>query len=774
MQGNQPVYDYSGNFLGNPISGKIGIGSGGFATYDDLVQSLIDKVYEFKLVDDISFSFLINAVSLIIGSIAGLIGGALFGSLGAITSLSLGTILSIDKLKSYIGATVSGKAQNLFMAARDTFNSLASSALMGGVFNSASAGPLPYPNPCRLTGLGLDNGVLTLDYIGPQNNFQFPMPCKADWPGGPLNPGTLANIDHIIVLTMENRSFDHMLGYLSLPYEKGGMNRTDVDGLKGGEFNICNGRTIKPFRFPYGDTIFSPGPSNSFEPTARAVNGGRMDGFAQVHADENGNTLAHRVMGYHSYDNVPTYDALAREFAICHRWFASFPGETFPNRYFELTGRPNIDPWGKWDYATDNVIPFLFTDTIFDHLSEQGVSWKYFEHSPCQLRLFERHTFDYQNVVKFDDPKYGFAHLALSGGLPSVTFIDPHFKDYPPNSFCDEPPSDIRNSQKFIDDLVGIVRASPNWEKTLLIITYDEHGGFYDHVPPPAAAQVSPELPKTTGLRVPTFVVSPWVKRGTVFGHDSTVINPDPPANENELIRRAIFNDSLHFDHTSILKTIARRFLSKNPPYMGAMYAAAHDLSEVLSTELQKNTDQFLPFVPYTLDYEHTKMNLDIHNGDRSLHALLQTSTANVLNLLDSQKFRFEDAGDGYVYIRTFAGLFVTVIFSGKPVILPGNAAPVYHVEQNLKFPFGSVGSKDPTLQKWKLVAGNNVAAFNTGFVVYSAAFPNLVLQAGISAAAAVGSAVILSMPTPSTNRLVKPNQWNITSPLIPNNVVIK
>ena len=138
------------------------------------------------------------------------------------------------------------------------------------------------------------------------------------------------------------------------------------------------------------------------------------------------------------------------------------------------------------------------------------------------VAAFERHTFDHQNVVSYNDPEYGFAHLALSGGLPSVTFIDPHFKDFPPNSFCDEPPSDIRNSQKFIDDLVGIVRASPNWEKTLLIITYDEHGGFYDHVPPPAAAQVSPELPKTTGLRVPTFVVSPWIKRGSVFGHDSS------------------------------------------------------------------------------------------------------------------------------------------------------------------------------------------------------------------------------------------------------------
>lgn len=772
-QGNQPSFNYNGIFLGKQISGTIGPGSGGFASYDDLVQSLINQVYEFKIDDDVSFSLFINVVALIIGAIAGLIGGALLGPLGALTSLSLGTILSLDKLKSYLGDTISGMAQNKFMGARDTLNSLASSVLMGGVVNSANSGPLPYPNPCRLTGLAFNNGQLTLDYIGPQNSFQFPPPCKADWSGGALNPGTLANIDHIIVLTMENRSFDHMLGYLSLPFEKGGMNRTDVDGLKGGEFNLCNGRTVKPFRFPYGDTIFSPGPSNSFEPTAIAVNGGRMDGFAQVHADEYGNTVGHRVMGYHSYDNVPTYDALAREFAICHRWFCSFPGETFPNRYFELTGRPNIDPWGLWDFATDNVIPFLFTDTIFDHLTEQGVSWRYFEHSPCQLRLFERHTFDGENVVSYTDPEFGFAALALAGGLPSVSFIDPHFKDFPPNSFCDEPPSDIRNSQKFIDDLVGFVRASPKWEKTLLIITYDEHGGFYDHVAPPDAAKVSPELPRTTGLRVPTFVISPWIKRGSVFGHDGKVIKPNGPENANEVRGPVMPNDSLHFDHTSILKTIVRRFLSKNPPYMGARYAAAHDLSEVLSTEMEKSADQFLPFVPYTLSYENTKMNLDVPGGDRSLHVLLNTSPANALNIPDFQKFKFEDAGDGFVYIRTFAELFVTVVFSGKPVIHPINATPAYPVEQNLKFPVGSVGRRDPALQKWKFVPANVITTINTGFVVHSAAFPNLVLQVEAGAAGAALTKVIVSAPTPPSNSLAKPNQWIVTSPLIPSNVVV-
>jgi hypothetical protein len=238
--------------------------------------------------------------------------------------------------------------------------------------------------------------------------------------------------------------------------------------------------------------------------------------------------------------------------------------------------------------------------------------------------------------------------------------------------------------------------------------------------------------------------------------------------------------ESLHFDHTSILKTIVRRFLSQNPPYMGARYAAAHDLSEVLSSEMETSTDQFLPFVPYTLEYENTKMNLNVRNvdglpdGDRSLHVLLNTSPANSLDIPDWQKFKFEDAGDGFVFIRTFAGLFVTVVFSGKPVHHLPDVAPVYAVEQNLKFPFGAVGSRDPDLQKWKFVPANNVVAFNTGFVVHSAAFPDLVLQVNSGAAGAVPTSVILSTPTPPANRFAKPNQWNVTSPLISNNIVVR
>ena len=120
----------------------------------------------------------------------------------------------------------------------------------------------------------------------------------------------------------------------------------------------------------------------------------------------------------HTAGNVPTYDSLARDFTICHRWFAPHPGPTFPNRFYELTGRPNIDPWGAWEYTNSSPLRPVLTDTIFDLLTEREVSWTYFEHFYTFLRFFERHTFDSQNVVSYNDPERGFLALAKSGKLP--------------------------------------------------------------------------------------------------------------------------------------------------------------------------------------------------------------------------------------------------------------------------------------------------------------------------------------------------------------------
>ena len=458
-------------------------------------------------------------------------------------------------------------------------------------------------------------------------------------------------------------------------------------------------------------------------------------------------------MGYHTADNVPTYDSLARDFAICHRWFAAHPGPTFPNRYYELTGRPNVDNWGAWEYENSSPLVPVLTDTIFEHLDEHRVTWNNFEHFYSFLRFFERHTFDADKVVSFDDPLQGFATLARAGSLPSVSFIEPHYVDYPPDSFCDEAPSDIRNSQKFIRSLVETVVASPNWSKTLLIITYDEHGGFYDHVPPVNAVPVAPGMLQTTGVRVPCFVISPWVKSGSVIG-----------------------SDALHFDHTSILKTIARRFMSDNPPYMGARYAAAHDLSEVLETQMQPGP--FRPFIPYTLVYGVSKMCLAVQNGSMAIGAALVQASPNGRDA--AQSFRFEDAGNGFFYIRTLAGLYVTVD-SRTDVIVVGPVGPV-GLKQDRKYTADAGGSgaggslgvdtHNPDLQRWRF-GSSSISVLNANdFSISCAAFPHQLLQPS-GGGTASGVPIVLGDPASTHLPMSIPNAWTVTSPLLPQTGVL-
>jgi hypothetical protein len=615
---------------------------------------------------------------------------------------------------------------------RDSINAKATSFLIGHVIASGNAELVPYPYPSELTDVKVQNGVLSLAFNYPQMRFRNVAP--SDWPATTA-PGALESIDHIIVLLQENRSFDHMLGYLSLPFEKGGMGRHDVDGLKGDEFNMYNGRKCVSFRLAAGDTIFSPGPPNGPEMVSLQMNGGKMDGFVQAQAEECGPATAHRVMGYHTADNVPTYDALARDFAVGHRWFASHPGPTFPNRFYELSGRPNIDPWGAWEYSNSSPLVASISETIFDHLTDNNVTWRCFEHDYSFIRRFERYTFDSEHVVSYDDPTAGFRAIAMSGNLPSVSFIEPHYVDYPPNSFCDEPPSDIRNSQPFIRELVETVVASPKWDKTLLLITYDEHGGFYDHVPPPYAVPVAPGMLQTTGLRVPSFVISPWIKGGAVFG-----------------------SDDLHFDHTSILKTIARRFLSNNYPYLGARYAAAHDLSEILESEIR--AEQFRPFIPYTLVYSASKMCLDVQGGSRAVGGAVWQYTPNGT---DAQSFRFEEAGNGFVYIRTLAGLYVTVSVPSDAPTGPGGTLAI---KQDLKYAAGSVGPNIPDLQRWKLVSSAIVAVNQSSYTISCAAFSGKVLQpANGSTVSGVG--VVLGDPAPTHSPVIIPNPWKVISPLL-------
>jgi phospholipase C len=188
-------------------------------------------------------------------------------------------------------------------------------------------------------------------------------------------------------------------------------------------------------------------------------------------------------MGYHTSAHVPVYNALAGEFLVCERWFAAHPGPTFCNRFYTLTGRLNRNSQGDWqfDNPTSAEMAPVATRTLFDHLTEHGVAWRYYERGYCFLRMFAGYTTDTTNIVDAGADSANFVASAKAGDLPSVTFIDPDFIDFPPG-FDDGAPADIARGQHFIGTILNAVIQGPLWGKTLFVITYDEHGGFYDHV----------------------------------------------------------------------------------------------------------------------------------------------------------------------------------------------------------------------------------------------------------------------------------------------------
>jgi phospholipase C len=407
---------------------------------------------------------------------------------------------------------------------------------------------------------------------------------------GGTDMGDLAKVDHIVVVMMENRSFDHLLGYLS---RDGG--RTDVDGLEPADiavptqFNYFNGRYYYPVRLTDPQILDSP--HHSHENVKAQLADGHahfVSDYARIVGDLPDKLQA--VMGYYGPELV-TYAHLADQYAVCDHWFASHVGPTIPNRYVTLTCDLNRDEYGQPEVDTPDFRTFTPTETatLFDHLTDRGISWVYFENRVSLMRAFTRHTFDMTNVRSFLDPLDGFAatcagqnQLGGSPGLPSVTFIDPAFGDLPAGTLAaqqdndDAPPSNLMDGQVFID---GIVRTlldpakNPAWRQTMLVIVYDEHGGFYDHVEPPiASTALTAQGTGRLGPRVPAFVVSPWT-----------------PA-------RTVLKDT--FEHASIPATILRRFCSPHPPSMGARVKAAADLRGALSLQTPRGENLLGPIVP--------------------------------------------------------------------------------------------------------------------------------------------------------------------------------
>jgi phospholipase C len=379
----------------------------------------------------------------------------------------------------------------------------------------------------------------------------------------------LQDIDHIVVLMLENRSFDSILGRL---YPKG----PGFEGLDGTESNPdAAGNDVDVWTGGGTDTadmsIPTPDPGELFTDINMQVFGApdapvppvaTMSGFARNYQAQTASPPydPRSVMHYFTPEQVPVISALARQFAVCDCWHASAPCQTWPNRFFVHTGTA-----GGYQNNSPPHFPYQMP-TIFQRLENAGVPWKVYFHDVPQALTLSELWLHMDHFRPFDE----FLDDAKSGELPAYSFLEPrYFTDLAlPND--QHPPHNVTLGEQLIAQVYNALRQGPRWSKTLLLIIYDEHGGNFDHVPPPPATPPDdrPTEPfnfDRYGVRVPAVIVSPYIKAGTVLRPTGDV----------------------PFDHTSVIATLRARF-DLGPPLTNRD-AVAPDLAGVLQLALPEN-----------------------------------------------------------------------------------------------------------------------------------------------------------------------------------------
>ena len=338
---------------------------------------------------------------------------------------------------------------------------------------------------------------------------------------------SLSKIDHIVVVMMENRSFDHLIGYL----------RDTIPGVNGRDPNATNpdlagapvqANLLGSYKFPFD-------PGHDWNQVATQLGNGNQ-GFVVDFQTKFPAADPKLIMGYHDQKAVPVYDFLARNFVVCDGWHASLPGPTIPNRFYSVAGTSG---GLKDNPKVGGMLKRFDLKTVFNCL-DAGLAnkpkadrWAYYFQDVTLLWLFKKHTRDSLpggRVRKWGD----FFKRAKAGNLPAVSWIDPNFGDVGGANDDHPPGADLRDGQRMVARIYDAVRNGGNnlWDRTLLVVTYDEHGGFYDHVVPGAVTDDDPTFHRL-GVRVPALVASPWATNRV---------------------------DHTTRDHTSILRTILDRF----------------------------------------------------------------------------------------------------------------------------------------------------------------------------------------------------------------------
>ena len=321
---------------------------------------------------------------------------------------------------------------------------------------------------------------------------------------------------------MENRSFDHFVGLMK-------KLNPQIDGLNGNEYNLVNPGDPNSARVQISDNaeFVDPDPGHEYEQVAEQIYGSsttltqpRMDGFV-AQAESMSPGLAQRVMSAFRPEVVPVTTALATNFALFDRYFSSVPSSTQPNRFFVHSATSH----GLLGNDQATLAKGLPQRTIFEDVDDAGLSFGvYYQQIPAMLFFNNLRKLKYVN--KFKNYGTAFAIDAKLGILPNYVVIEQRYFDVlnsPAND--DHPTHDVSQGQKLIKEVYETLRGSPQWNQMLFLITYDEHGGFYDHVPPPNSGVPNPDGVKgpppnnfnfdRLGVRVPTIAISPWIEKGT-------------------------------------------------------------------------------------------------------------------------------------------------------------------------------------------------------------------------------------------------------------------
>jgi len=407
-----------------------------------------------------------------------------------------------------------------------------------------------------------------------------------------LTPGLGCGIEHIVVLMFENRSFDNILGTLyprthtfgDYTFEGLPLDSSNLDAA-GKPQTVW---TESPPQLD--DTAMctpSPDPGERFQnvnlqlfgktfpegTAASALGTAAMGGFVVDYALKkatgdigsgglkwpklprgHGDAVGRDIMHYFSQTQVPVSTALAQQYAVCDHWFASVATQTFANRMFAhaASSAGGVD---DFEILEQHLIEGYDIPTVFQAIDEQnGTSWRIYYDKQAGSYSISEMLLRYVHDRRDDDQRLrDFSpHFAadVKAGLPSYTFIEPNYghklltpKSDHPNSY--HPPYNVHDGERLLWSVYNTLKtANPEaWKKTLLIVTFDEHGGCYDHVSPPAvpAAQAGAAPFDRFGVRVPTMLISPQIAPGTIYRADSGSL-----------------------DHTSILRTVFDCFLGED------------------------------------------------------------------------------------------------------------------------------------------------------------------------------------------------------------------